>query len=360
MSVGSSFTRVDAHLSGADRELDLSFQITEGKRKYFLNGKLKRTAELKGLIPSVTFTPDDLDLAKGSSAVRRDALDALGSQLSSNHYLIRKDYEKVIRHKNRLLKEEADPSLIDAIDEMLVTCGSQLTCYRSALFSKLFPLVAKNYETISEGKESLSGCYMPSWIPAEFSSPSVDVSLNALSACSSSSMKTSPQNFMDEPSHKNFSTAGDDGEGNGECFVVGGNVSRETSREELARALREKRNDEVARKRSLVGPHADKIEWFIGGKEIGSFASQGQQRSAVLAYKLAEAALIEEMLHQKPVLLLDDVMSELDEHRRSSLMSAVSSDSQTFITTAHLAYFDDELLSRAQVIELPREQDRRC
>ena len=83
------------------------------------------------------------------------------------------------------------------------------------------------------------------------------------------------------------------------------------------------------------------------------FASQGQQRSVVLAYKLAEAAVIEEILGQKPVLLLDDVMSELDSARREALVSYVSSEVQTFVTTANLAYFDAGMLSRADLVELP-------
>ena len=87
----------------------------------------------------------------------------------------------------------------------------------------------------------------------------------------------------------------------------------------------------------------------------GVYGSQGQQRSIVLAYKLAEAAVIEEMLDQKPVLLLDDVMSELDGARRAALVEYIASDVQTFVTTANLAYFDEDMLAAAQVVELPLE-----
>ena len=97
------------------------------------------------------------------------------------------------------------------------------------------------------------------------------------------------------------------------------------------------------------------MEFFIAGRNVALYGSQGQQRSVVLAFKLAEAALIQEMLGQKPVLLLDDVMSELDEGRRNALVSFIEGDIQTFITTANLAYFDEDLLSRARVVELPLE-----
>lgn len=94
---GAPFARLTADVTDGSRQLELAVQMAEGKKKHLLNGKPKRTADLKGLVPSVTFTPDDLELAKGAMSVRRAALDALGSQLSANHYLIRRDYEKVLR-----------------------------------------------------------------------------------------------------------------------------------------------------------------------------------------------------------------------------------------------------------------------
>ena len=102
-----------------------------------------------------------------------------------------------------------------------------------------------------------------------------------------------------------------------------------------------------------MGPHGDAIGFFLDDQDASLFGSQGQQRSIVLAYKLAEAAVVEELLQQKPVLLLDDVMSELDGARREALVDAMEGGCQTFITTANLAYFDQGMLSRAQVVELP-------
>ena len=113
---------------------------------------------------------------------------------------------------------------------------------------------------------------------------------------------------------------------------------------------------ERARHRALVGPHADRIEFFVEGRPVGVYGSQGQQRSAVLAFKLAEVTLICDLLGQQPVLLLDDVMSELDEQRRRALVKFVSGDIQTFITTANLAYFDEDLLAAARVVRLPLER----
>ena len=103
----------------------------------------------------------------------------------------------------------------------------------------------------------------------------------------------------------------------------------------------------------LFRSHADEITFLLDGQDASLFGSQGQQRSIVLAYKLAEAAVIEEVLEQKPVLLLDDVMSELDGTRRAALVEAMERGSQTFITTANLAYFDRDMLNRSNVVSLP-------
>lgn len=306
---GCSMGRIAMEVSDGNRDLAVDLTLESKARKYRLNGKGKRPADLKGLVPSVIFTPDDLDLVKGSMTGRRSALDTLGSQVNKNYYVVRRDYEKVIRHKNRLLKEEADPALVAAINEMVVTVGAQLTCYRMALFARIEPHMAEKYRQISGEREVLSMRYVPSWI-------------------SSGEQEPLPGEPLPSP-------------------------TRDEAREALERALRERSAEELRRGRSLVGPHADALSFLLNDQDASLYGSQGQQRSIVLAYKLAEAAVVEELLGQKPVLLLDDVMSELDGQRREALVSAMEQGSQTFITTANLAYFDKTMLNRSNVIELP-------
>ena len=108
----------------------------------------------------------------------------------------------------------------------------------------------------------------------------------------------------------------------------------------------------MACKHALIGPHKDEIRFYIDGRDAATFGSQGQQRSLVLAWKLAEVALIEEMLHTKPILLLDDVMSELDEVRRNELTKYVLKSTQTFVTTTNIDYFTEEMLSKARIVQL--------
>lgn len=290
-----------------NRLLDLALQITDKKKQYALNGKNKRAAELKGLLPSVIFTPDDLDLIKGSHSNRRDSLDLLGSQLSPNYYTVKHDYENVIKHKNKLLKDDIDPVLLDSINEMVIQVGSQLACYRAALLKKFIPHIIERYEALSSQRETLQVTYTPSWETYD------------------------------------------------EMHVHEYTFTREDAKEALYTSLQSRVGEELARHKSVVGPHADKIDFFIDGKNAAIFGSQGQQRTIVLACKLAEVAVIEEMLQQKPILLLDDVMSELDQQRRKELIGYIENGTQAFITTANLSYFDDMLPDYARMIALPLE-----
>src|SRR5262249_35475412 len=108
--------------------------------------------------------------------------------------------------------------------------------------------------------------------------------------------------------------------------------------------------EEIARKQTLFGPHRDDISFFLSGKQATAFASQGQQRSLVLAMKLAELKLVSDRLNDSPVLLLDDVLAELDLNRQSLLMSLIRSDMQTIITTTHISGFRPEWLEKAAFI----------
>lgn len=297
-------SHLQASLEDDMRKLNIEITITEDKKSYYLNGKKKQAADVRGLLPSVVFTPDDLVLVKGSQSIRRNEFDRLGSQLSKNYGIIRRDYENVIRHKNKLLKENPNDSLLDAIDELVVTCGAQLTCYRSAFLIRFSTYIAEFYTQLSSSREKLTLSFIPSWEEGSLENEIIKY----------------------DPAY---------------------------ARDRIEKALQERRGEEKQRQRSLVGPHLDTIHFFLEGKNATIYGSQGQQRSIVLAYRLAELALIEEILHQRPVLLLDDVMSELDEKRRAELMRFIPLQTQAFITTTTLAYFDDVLSDDTRVVHLP-------
>ena len=317
--MGDESAIVQGNLVGNGRDLDIRLSIRSGKRSYQLNGKNKAVQDLKGLLPAVTFSPDDLNLAKGSNTARRAAIDDLGSQLSKNFYAVRSDYAKLIKQKNRALKEDLPDAYIDSVDDLLVRVGSQLMAHRMVILDKMRPEFISLYREISDGVETLDFAYIPSWEKED-----VDSVLEHGGSLEGVTMNR--ENFDKDEVARTFS-----------------------------RALAKQRDRERAYGKSIVGPHADKVSFILDGRNQTHYSSQGQQRSIVLAFKLAEAAVIQDTLHQKPILLLDDVMSELDERRRQYFMQFISGDIQTFITTTNRDYFDDALLSKADVVELVRE-----
>lgn len=284
----SDAAQAKARLEGDGRILDVELRVQDGKRRWFLNGKPRSASQLKGTLPSVAFTPDDLQIVKGPDKRRRRELDLLGSQLNANYHQIMRDYDKILRQKNRLLKDGASAPMLDAINDVFAVVADQYSQYREALFSRIMPLHSENYSRLafSSGNESLTGTYERSW------------------------------------------------EG------------------DTAHALAEIASEERERGRALLGPHLDKVTYMVDGLDASAFASQGQQRSIVLSLKMAEVDLIEQMTGDTPVLLLDDVMSELDADRRSALVDLVSKGSQTFLTTANIDYFDSEMLKNARIVEL--------
>lgn len=287
---GEQMAHVTAKISDGNRLLDLELTLNDGKRRYLLNGKPRSVKDLRGLIPSIKFSPEDLSLVKGSDSFRRQEIDLIGAQVNANYHQILHDFEKILRHRNRLLKEEAPNALLDPLTEVFDKIGSQLTAYRRALLNKIAPHIMEAYGDISQG-EPLSVEYLSSW-----------------EGCAS-----------------------------------------------LAEKLESARDQERARKVTLIGPHRDHIRFQIDQMDAGTFASQGQQRSIVLAVKMAEVQLVEEMTSQKPILLLDDVMSELDASRRTAMVQKLLPETQTFITTAHLDYFDNEIMKKARIIDIQKE-----
>lgn len=301
---GESSAWASIDLTDGNRKLESAISLEEKSRKFSLNGKPKRVADIRGIAPSVTFTPDDLDLIKGSPSSRRSALDSLGVQLNKNYQVILQDFEKVLRSRNCLLKD-GQMDMIDALNDIYVKVSTQLQNYRAALFARLEPKISSRYEQLSGG-ELLQGEYVPS---------------------------------------------GQDGDDH----VLEQHTDQHIDAVALEESLIAHKEAEFAARRTLIGPSRDKIDFSIEKLNAGKFASQGQQRSLVLAWKIAEADVIEEMLSTPPILLLDDVMSELDASRRASLTEYLQRDSQAFITTANMDYFDKETLQDAHIVKLPLE-----
>lgn len=294
-----------AHLSldaeGEGRRLQTGLEITAaGRRTYRVNGKVRRAvSQVAGVLPCVMFTPDDLRLLKDSADRRRGALDSLGSQLSPTYARLKVDYDRVLRQRNAALKatDTGAPDM-DSWTEQLVGLGARLTDSRRRLFGKVEKALERIYPELTAG-QPIACRYVPSW------------------------------------------------ERDG---VDGGTAD---SAEALGRHLAARKEAEAARRQTLSGPHRDEMVFEIEGRDARTFASQGQQRTIALAWKLAEVEVVSEVAAQRPVLLLDDVMSELDEQRRHALAAFAGDAAQTFMTTTNLGYFEPELLGRAKVVSLP-------
>jgi DNA replication and repair protein RecF len=299
---GAPVARATMVAEGDSRRLEVSLDVTEaGRRTFRVNGTVRRKkAEVTGILPSVLFTPDDLRMVKESPDKRRDALDALGRQLSAAYAAILTEYDRALRQRNALLKYEApDPDAMRAWTQRLVELGSSLSRHRLRLFERLAPYVSGLYGTLSGG-EHLSVSYHSSVAGEVAEIPESSDEFNQL-------------------------------------FV---------------RRLEEKAAEEVARRSTAVGPHRDDVLFKVDERDARSFASQGQQRTVVLAWKLAEVHVVEDVTGGEPVLLLDDVMSELDEDRRRALAAFVGERVQTIVTTTNTGYFEPAFIKQATVVRV--------
>ncbi len=308
---------IQCHFLEDNRKLQHLLTFNNGKKSYFINGKKKNKKSFQDDCLSVLFIPDDLQMIKASSNVRRDALDSLGSSLSKNYSNLKKEYLQTIKQKNLLLKEEITSGpLFDSWNENVVIIGSQLIFNRFKLFNRIKEQFFEIFNQLS--CESVDIIYLPSW--------------NRFN-----------ENNKQVNNHQEAKEL--------EILLDLNDVKRN-----MEESLVSFHEQEVSRKQSLIGPHKDDILFFINGHNSRTFASQGQQRTLVLVWKLAEMFTIQEIKKQKPVLLLDDVMSELDEKHQNDLIKYLSCATQTFITTTNINHFPNELLKNAQVIYVPQLQ----
>jgi DNA replication and repair protein RecF len=270
-------------------------------RLTLIDGNPRPARDLLGRCPVVVFWPEDLQLVKAGPEGRRRLLDMLVSQLDRQaaEDLIR--YRRTLEQRNALLRQLRAGGLgrrddLAAFDHGLVDHGSRIQVARAELIAALGPLAAAAMTEISDSREELSLRYAP------------------------------------------------DGSSGGS--------NRETVAAELRGRIDEVAGEELARGVSLVGPHRDDMEYVIDGRAARATASQGQQRSAVLATKLAEVRHVESRALATPIVLLDDVLSELDGGRRERLLAGLGgmeSPLQTLVTTSDGDRFDSPALTRFRV-----------
>lgn len=302
---GEAMGEIKAVCKRSQVPIELSMSLrSSGRRSLSINGVgLTRHVEFLGQINAVLFSSLDLDLVRGSPDCRRDWLDSVLIQLEPIYSSLLQQYQQVLRQRNALLKAirqgkvVCDPEQMALWDAQLVTTGTRLTRRRSRLLLRLTPIADRWHQAISGGSEHLHLAYAPKF------------------------------NFDDRHSVEEIQAA----------FLL---------------ALKTKAIAEQQQGTSLVGPHRDEVVLTINQTPAREYGSQGQQRTLVLALKLAELELIESVIGETPLLLLDDVLAELDLQRQNQLLNAIQDRVQTIVTTTHLGSFDAQWLNSAQIFQV--------
>jgi DNA replication and repair protein RecF len=299
--VGRTQAIVRAEIVPANREPDVRPDLIEaeiaaaGRNRVLLNRKpLPRARDLLGTLRVTVFAPDDLRLVKAGPAERRAELDDLLVALSPRYDAVEADYDRVLKHRNAWLRTWSradDPATLDVWDEQLVRAGAELVRGRLKLLERLAAPLGKAYGDVAGSAADVAGAYEAGWAgPAAEGPPGGSPAV------------------IDE-------TRLDD--------VAG----------LLAAALARSRAADMDRRLTLVGPHRDDWRLCIDGLDARRYASQGEQRSLALAVRLAGHMVISEVVGEPPVLLLDDVFSELDENRGANLVAHLPI-AQALVTTA--------------------------
>jgi DNA replication and repair protein RecF len=265
--------------------------LTPGGRQVRLDGKAVRPASRYfGGFQVVLFAPEDLTVARGAPSDRRAFLDRAVFQRAPEYLGEAQDYDKVLRSRNAVLRaaqgrggSRDTAGLLAVYDERLADLGARRVHRRARLLAELAPRLRAAFAAITRGDLAAEARYASSWL-------------------------------------------GPDTDTDDEATLVA----------RLASALTSARPADLARAVTTVGPHRDDLELTLDGRAAGSFASQGQLRALVLAWKIAELELLTETHGEAPILLLDDVSSELDPQRNEYLFDFLcAKQPQCFVTTTH-------------------------
>ncbi len=260
-------------------------QQNRWKKEIFLDGAKVRPKEHYGSLNVVMFSPEDLQLVKGEPALRRRFFDMQISQTDPLYYDLLVKYNRVLQQRNRLLKELRDgvgtlPALIPWNEEF-IRLAAALSKKRLLALAKLEQIASDIYASITQYKEKLTVHY---------------------------ELKGN----------------------NGELFYP--ETADFCSEEFYRNKLAERQSVDILRGNTGIGPHRDDLQLLLNNMSLRSFGSQGQQRSGALALKLSQLEYVRQEIGEFPILLLDDVMSELDNNRRAQLLQFIDGRVQTFIT----------------------------
>ncbi len=278
-----NFEAQEAHIrtyvmkDGLENRVDMHLRKNKTKGIAINGQKIKKAADLLGLLNVVFFSPEDLSIIKNGPSERRRFVDMELCQLDSFYLYNLNNYNKIVNQRNKLLKDLSfNPNLRDTLfiwDSQLVSYGSKIIERRAAFVKQLNEIIYDIHVRLSGGKEALEVVYEP------------DIAL---------------------------------------C--------------ELETGLKNSQEKDIKLKQTTIGPHRDDFSFLVDGIDIRTYGSQGQQRTAALSLKLSEIELVKKLTKDTPLLLLDDVLSELDSSRQNYLLNSIG-DIQTIITCTGLEEF---------------------
>ena len=277
---------IRAYLEKKEEEIRIDMHLRKNKSKGIaIDGtRIKKAAELLGIMNAVFFSPEDLAIIKNGPAERRRFMDMELCQLDASYLYNLNQYNRIVNQRNKLLKDIGNDSsmrdILSVWDEQLADFGEKIVERRVLFAQQLNGIIAGIHQKLSGGREHLSIVYEPDAAPGELA-------------------------------------------------------------EKLARC----QERDIRLKMTSAGPHRDDFSFVADGIDIRKFGSQGQQRTAALSLKLSEIELVKRVTNDTPVLLLDDVLSELDSNRQNYLLNSIG-DIQTIITRTGL---DDFVNNRFEI-----------
>lgn len=298
------YTNLMGQIHKEQRELDLRVLITKKGKKVWINRvEQSKLSSYVGQLNAILFSPEDLELIKGAPGLRRKFMDQEFGQVSSEYLYFAAKYRQVLQQKNNYLKQimkgqAKDQLFLDVLSDQLAGIAAEVISRRYRFLGYLSKSATEAYHNISLASEELT---------LEYVSSVSDI------------------------------TATD---------------STEQIYQKLLTAFQKNRAVELKRGTTLVGPHRDDLEFRLNDQDAHLYASQGQQRTIALSLKLAEIQLVHQMTGEYPLLLLDDVMSELDHGRQSALLSYIHGKTQTFITTTDLEGISWEIIKQPKIYQI--------
>lgn len=287
------------------KEFGFPLEITitkKGKKAKCNHIEQSRLSQYIGHLNVVIFAPEDLNLVKGSPHIRRRFLDMEIGQVSPVYLHDLSQYNKILQQRNHYLKslqqsKTDDHTLLNIYTEQLIHLAARILEKRFEFVRQLEIWAKEIHASITSGREELKLRYK-----------------NSL------------------------------------------NLSAEDSFTTMVQILQEQYEKvqmrEIERGMTLFGPHRDDLEFFVNGKDVQRFGSQGQQRTTALSVKLAEIDMIKTEVGDYPILLLDDVLSELDDERQSHLLNSIQGKVQTFVTTTSVQGIDHETIREANMFHI--------